>query len=316
MPRPRCTRFNYNYRIGRHPTWAGRSAEDRSLGMREVASSNLARSTLTHIETNILSIQLNRFPRIDLSGIPEVVGSLSSSPEIDFRKKTSVYCWVRILEARKGHSDGRTSRRAEGYGVVKRLGLNFAFGGGRIMRVGHLDGRGIVYRVVSEIDPGGDAVNFAADLITEEGERVLSVHPNVFFHIRSGWGRTSGKVKLEGAHGIKSEFDSAVGVGSLFFTDRRIVFIRRPDPYEIKRVYYTYLDAPVAIADLLRARDILNNLGLEFVEVRFCDIVKIRKRRRCYSVYIMSNQRRFQFPINEGQMNDLIRFIGHLLSSG
>lgn len=195
-------------------------------------------------------------------------------------------------------------------------GLDSTCGRGWTMRVGQLDGKGTVYKVASEMDPGGDAMNYAADLITEAGEQILSVHPNVFLHLTSGWGRTGGVVKLKGVSGITKEFDSAGGVGCLFFTDRRIVFLRRPDPYEIKRVYYTPYGAPTAIADSFRALAILNSLGLEFAEVRFEDIVRIRKRRNYYSLYIMCEQRRFKLPISKDQMNDIRRFVSHRLSSG
>ena len=183
------------------------------------------------------------------------------------------------------------------------------------MRVGDVDGKGVVYTVVAELDPGHDAVNFAADIILEDGERVISVYPNVFLDLTAGWGRTGGPIELPDLNHQKKRFDARIGVGSIFFTDRRIVFLRRPDPHEIGRVYNTPLEVADSVGDAIEARHILNRIGLEFAEIRLDDIARIEKRRkrRSYCLYLLSQNRRARLTISEEQMGNIRQHVRHLL---
>jgi len=124
------------------------------------------------------------------------------------------------------------------------------------MRIGHVEGRGIIY------DDNGE-------LILEDGEHLVRTYRNYYATITTRW-RSWGK---------NIAFDGNAGKGSVFVTDKRLVFVRVPNPFETLKQDSTPYALPTGMAKSMRAKWILQAGGKEYCEVRYEDIVGYRKKR-------------------------------------
>jgi len=162
------------------------------------------------------------------------------------------------------------------------------------VRYGGLDGKGITYKVVSKPDFQGFTIIFAGDIQLEPGEDLIAAIPDSRFGIVKGWRRIS-------AAGIPhtytvpraSRAPRRLGValfadkapGSYYVTDRRLVFLRRPDLREIRR-FYDSPDGGPPLGVMTWAGAVIQSDSLEYCEIRFEDIVKYVEGREGASIYI------------------------------
>lgn len=157
------------------------------------------------------------------------------------------------------------------------------------MRIGDIDGKGKIY------DDEGH-------LILEEGEILHSQISKTLITIGRGWS-PFGKIL----------FDGSYGNGTIFLTDKRIVFIRRPDVKSIKTSHWLQpdfgsgeveeKDKAIAHANRLNAFQ-----AFDYLEIRYEDIALIKRgpinRRICInwmdkhtSFIISTREKRVMIPI-------------------
>jgi len=162
------------------------------------------------------------------------------------------------------------------------------------MRVGDIDGRDLVYRVIIKQDSRGLTKNYAGDLLFENGEKLSAVFPD----IRIG---LSSKVKKQGVHLFPSSTGSYVqffdyeGTGSLYITDKRIVFLRRPDIASIRRAHGqdNYLGPASRVLPILSAN------ALEYCEVRLEDISVFKPLLSGSNLNIVARGQRYKLRIGK-----------------
>ncbi len=123
------------------------------------------------------------------------------------------------------------------------------------MRVGDLGGLGDIY------DDSGE-------LVLEEGERVLRKVENDDIHAWEGKHVLTGKILL----GYSRE------KGTLYLTDRRLVFIRTPDAWLAFKTHGTPLELAAGVSNARRSRD-LQKLGLRiFLELYYSEIRSFKSK--------------------------------------
>ena len=143
------------------------------------------------------------------------------------------------------------------------------------MRTGDLDGLGVLY-------------NSDGQLVCEPGERVLKRYEHFYAHIARGWGNWVRTIV----------FDSRSGEGTVFVTDRRLVFIRRPNPWETLKSYGNPYGMPTGIVKSMKAKDVLEAGGKEYCEVRYNDIMRYQKKRWGARFFILAGEERFRTGVD------------------
>ena len=124
------------------------------------------------------------------------------------------------------------------------------------MKIVGLRGKGIAY------DANGVP-------ILSEGEHLLATIPDENTLVWPGWGKRwiGGKIL----------FSDAPGTGTLYLTDRRIVFTRKPDPWSAGKGNMNPVGFAWGVDEMLRTRQIVKGGGFEFLEIRFNDIAFYRR---------------------------------------
>ncbi|MCJ7464746.1 MAG: hypothetical protein MUO81_08410 [Thermoplasmata archaeon] len=172
------------------------------------------------------------------------------------------------------------------------------------MRVGNIDGNGVIYRVLSRGDPKGVATIYAGDIILEGGERLVAVLRDTRLGLMIGWKSVGRDDKYPSIHGDMTPFHSYDGPGSLYITDRRIVFLRRPDLKEI-RGNRSGEDMGVG-SDLARARSILSANGLEYCEIKFEDIADFKEKRGGTRLYLSAGGQQYHVSLDKEEADALV----------
>ncbi|HIJ16447.1 MAG TPA: hypothetical protein HA364_01550 [Thermoplasmata archaeon] len=147
------------------------------------------------------------------------------------------------------------------------------------MRVGDLDERNRVYRLTVVRNCDGRVTEFSGSIVLEQGERVISYttdfRPMMW---RSGWKRDQFKASLfPNTEGMMTFFAPGEGWGTIYFTDRRMLFLRRPDIHQLMEIHNVSkydMDASVPSNILQRAAAVIAGGGLEFFEIRYEDVVR------------------------------------------
>lgn len=123
------------------------------------------------------------------------------------------------------------------------------------MRVGDIGGRGRIY------DKDGRLILLQGEIILKE------VHDDNLIAVK-GKGRIFRK-RLIGATKER---------GTTYLTNRRLVFIRKPDAWLRFKTYGTPLGMGTAAAEALKARDILKFEAMEFLEVYYSEVKSFKSR--------------------------------------
>jgi len=161
------------------------------------------------------------------------------------------------------------------------------------MRIGHLDGRNVVY------DENGH-------LILEPGERLL---------------RHVAKDNLDLSEGssvwnMKMLFSPTPEKGDLYLTSRRLVFIRKPNPSLAFGAYSYPYGIPDALASAYKASALKRQKAFEFCEIALSDVKGYWvKKRTCGIVFLegMPGRTRKAILYQRGREDDKLTVLRDLL---
>lgn len=159
------------------------------------------------------------------------------------------------------------------------------------MRVGSLSGKNVIYRVIEKDDFQGLTSICVGDILLSAGEKLLAVLPDQRIVFYPGWSSWSGDASFPSPDGKTVPFYYYDGPGSLYITDARTVFLRRPDLKQIRRSH----DRGYASLPLAMARRILSANALEYCEIRHEDVVKYKEKKGRFVNYLMVDQQRYLF---------------------
>lgn len=138
------------------------------------------------------------------------------------------------------------------------------------MRLGDLDGKNRVY------DSEGI-------VILAKSERLIGKYENVFLDITGAWRTWC----------VRNIFPGDAGRAVCYVTDRRIVFVRRPDVYKAGAYLMTPVGAPQGVADMYKARTILEAGGFEYCELLPDDFRFYRKVRTGVVLLLMDKGKKY-----------------------
>jgi hypothetical protein len=171
------------------------------------------------------------------------------------------------------------------------------------MKTGDVDGIDRVYKVVGQMDRAGMMMNFAADLKLEGDEKLVTVFTDTDFPIKTGWGSWGGG-KFPSASGQLTEFYEDDGKGSLFVTDRRIVFLRRPDLELIHKHHSGGGNSPWPY--MQRAKHIMAAGGLEYFEVSYYDVQFYLRKRWGMYVYMKVERKKYRMTLDNEETSAIL----------
>ncbi len=150
------------------------------------------------------------------------------------------------------------------------MAIQFPVWSGGCLRIGHLDGKNRIY------DSDGE-------LILKESERLLGRYVKVELDIKKGWRMWM----------VESVFTREAGAVTCYITDRRIVCIRRPDVHKAGAYLMTPYGAAEGIADMYKARKILEAGGFEFCEFMPDEIRFYKKYPAVMSLRMMDGGKKY-----------------------
>lgn len=153
------------------------------------------------------------------------------------------------------------------------------------MRAGDLDGRNIVYGLTAAVRKGGQIAEFSGSIALGRQETVLAFKTEFRPSIRM---ITPRKDKFKGlflptTDGLLKRFYPGDGWGTVYLTDRRILFLRRPDVDELREIYGVSDLEPERIVPLstaFRATRLIMEGGMEFLEIMHEDITRYERGLR------------------------------------
>jgi hypothetical protein len=166
------------------------------------------------------------------------------------------------------------------------------------MRVGGKGGKGSIYRVKSEQDSSGIVVNFSGSLIPEPSEKMLSC-------VTEWYLRISDRIRYQNSSGRWIKFFPEAGWGTMYFTDRRMVFLRHLDMYQLQAVYMGGL-----VSDELRIRsfDLMN--ALEFLEIRYEDVTTYFEGKHLVRIMVKGGAgEEFGLEMSDSEFNIVLKAI-------
>lgn len=124
------------------------------------------------------------------------------------------------------------------------------------MRVGNLSGLGSVY------DQEGNP-------IFVEGEELVREVPNDNILVMKGKGRLRSKTLL----------DTTKEKGTIYLTDRRLIFLRKPDPALKFRTYGNPFALGAAYSEAAYARGLRKVGGMEYLEVYYTEVRSFKSKK-------------------------------------
>lgn len=146
------------------------------------------------------------------------------------------------------------------------------------MRVGDVDGRNEVYRLRAVRSRDDRVAEFSGSIVLEPGEKIISFTTDFRPVVWRKRRRSSFKGELfPTKDGMLVKFYPQDGWGTMYLTDRRMLFLRRPSPMHLGVVYGVskYGDpGKVPWNNVRRASAVVSGGGLEFLEIRYEDIIR------------------------------------------
>lgn len=124
------------------------------------------------------------------------------------------------------------------------------------MRVGNLSGLGAVY------DTEGNP-------ILQDGEEVLREVARDNLLVRKGKSRLFGDTLL----------DFTKEKGTLYLTNRRLIFLRTPDEWKKFRTYGHITSMDLAFSEASYARELKAKGGMEYVELPYTDVESFKAKK-------------------------------------
>ena len=162
------------------------------------------------------------------------------------------------------------------------------------MRVGHLDGRGVVY------DEGGMP-------LLQEDETILKHVP----------GDNLSVSEASSLWNMRSFMEQTAEKGDLFLTSQRLIFIRRPDPFLAAKDDAYPLGMADAVAKAYKARTLKSKGVFEFCEISLAEVDGFWVRRNSVGVLFLGSPRnvtRKAVMYRRGPNDDKFAILHKLLS--
>ncbi len=128
------------------------------------------------------------------------------------------------------------------------------------MKVGNLSGLGSVY------DEKGNPILL-------EGEALIREVPEDNILVIEGKGRLRSKTLL----------NSTKEKGTVYLTDRRFIFLRKPDPKLKFRTYGNPFTLATAHSEAAYARDLLKAGGMEYLEIYYTEVKSFKTKKSKYT---------------------------------
>ena len=155
------------------------------------------------------------------------------------------------------------------------------------MRAGSLNGRGDIY------DNDGH-------LILRPEETLVRVVPRAIALVLPRWGRL-----VRG----RAVIDTYAGEGSWFVTDRRMVFIRKPDSKGARRWLRTPTTFPDGVEEVLRVRQVRREGGFDYCEILYDEVRFYKKYRKNGKLLLMVSGVKYQMHANDGLLQAALPFL-------
>ncbi|MBE0518260.1 MAG: hypothetical protein IH630_03400 [Thermoplasmata archaeon] len=156
------------------------------------------------------------------------------------------------------------------------------------MRVGDLDGKNSIYEVRAVQDYSGFVVNFSGHLIPESGEKILFFETESLLNIHKCGSINNHFYPSFGGESV--EFYPEAGWGTLYLTDRRIIFLRKPEANQLYESYKSSSNmySPETVPDrvYMRAIRIHRFGGMEFLEIRYEDIIRFEEGKYTSTMFL------------------------------
>ncbi len=179
--------------------------------------------------------------------------------------------------------------------------------------MGGADGYGSLFIFIAKRDPFTDATTVAVTPKLQDGERIVNVFPGTWFRIS---GEIAGPL-ASGAGGYpgpgedsSTYFDPTARKGTLFVTDRRLLYLRRK--FDWKGGYLAYRDHD-------RARNCpkdaperaLGCAGLEYFEIPLGDVKSVNRGVFRGSLLIMHQDRSYTLRLPGKQLRAIVGALGN-----
>lgn len=157
------------------------------------------------------------------------------------------------------------------------------------MRSGDIDGKGIIY-------------DHYGRLVTYEGESLVRVVRNTVGYVLPNWGSW-----VRG----RAVINTFSGKGDWWITDKRVVFIRKPNSKGVKRWRTTPLEVAGGLDEILRIRYVLRNGGYDYCEVLYDDVrfYKMHRNRKRGELLLMVSGRKYQMYFDNDMFVAMLPFL-------
>ncbi len=162
------------------------------------------------------------------------------------------------------------------------------------MRAGDLSGLGSLY------DENGN-------ILLLMDEEVLRKIPNDNVMAIRGKGRLRGKTLLD----ITKE------KGTMYLTNKRLVYLRHPDPWLKIRTYGTALGMGTAVSEAAKARDLKRLGGMQYLEVYYSEVKSFKSKKGKWAELYLDDEDGVPIRVlldRRGRQDDKILLLEELLT--
>ena len=132
------------------------------------------------------------------------------------------------------------------------------------MQIGHVEGKGAIYDEYGE-------------LVLRPGERLVIRIDDDNVHVSEG----------SGFWNMKTLFHRTAERGNLFITDKRLVLLRKPDPFLAAKYDAYPLGMADAVANAVRAMDLKRMHSWEFCQIDFAEVEGFRVKEHVAGVLFL-----------------------------
>lgn len=154
------------------------------------------------------------------------------------------------------------------------------------MRLGHVEGRDIIYDANGEVILCGDEIPYGR-------------FEGVYLEVSNAW-----RTWL-----VNSVFFGEEGEVVCTVTDARVLFIRRPDVRKAGASMMTLYGAPAGVARQSRARNILRTGGYEYCEFNAEDIRFYKRIRHGVQLFILAGGKKFNAIVGTRRARTIIAWL-------
>ena len=167
------------------------------------------------------------------------------------------------------------------------------------MRVGSVSGKDTVYRVV-KVGESQNLIRWEGEILLNAGERLLGTLHGQLILFHRGWSNFGADPRFTSDDGRETVFFDTDGLGTLYITDSRIVFLRRPDLKEVRLHHHGHGgNAYSPIPPLHMAQRVLEANALEYCEIRYSDVVRYKEKRKGLQSFLMVDGQKYLFVISK-----------------